>query len=206
MRTHFRSLNDKKLCILGLASILRTPREQLPASVREGKGHLLAALVTLFFDMDVLRRRRMASAEAPKTGADSQGDGAESGGLRRAVAHVADDEDYDPRAAPGTLDGVIAQLYESDDLHNRLFYDDDDFDDADASEDDEEVTPIDAVDEVLFFAEAWDGVEAKDDMLKALDHGQRGFMDSVLASVPQRLALRNGQLTGAAAALGSTGS
>jgi hypothetical protein len=36
IRTHFRSLNDKKLCIIGLASILRTPRAQLPASIQEG--------------------------------------------------------------------------------------------------------------------------------------------------------------------------
>jgi hypothetical protein len=156
--------------------------------------------------MEFLGGRGRASSAAPPPGSGTQGDGAESLGLRRAVAHVADDEDYDPRAAPGTLDGVIAQLYESDDLHTRLFYDDDDFDDADASEDDEDVTPIDAVDEVLFFAEAWDAVEAKDDMLKALDDGQRGFMDSILASVPQRIALRNGHLTGAAAALGSAGS
>jgi hypothetical protein len=45
MRTHFRALNDKKLCILGLTSILRTPKEQLPGSLHQGFGQLLAGRV-----------------------------------------------------------------------------------------------------------------------------------------------------------------
>jgi hypothetical protein len=45
MRTHFRALNDKKLCILGLTSILRTPKEQLPGSIHQGFGQLLAGRV-----------------------------------------------------------------------------------------------------------------------------------------------------------------
>jgi len=46
IRTHFRALNDKKLCILGITSILRTPKEQLPGSIQEGFGQLLAGLVS----------------------------------------------------------------------------------------------------------------------------------------------------------------
>jgi hypothetical protein len=60
----------------------------------------------------------------------------------------------------------------------------------------DEGSPIDAIDEVLFFAQAWDGIEGaqgagrQDKMLEALDEGQRTFMQSILATVPQRLALQ----------------
>ena len=85
----------------------------------------------------------------------------------------------------------------------------------------DEGSPIDAIDEVLFFAQAWDGIEAvqgagiQEKMLEALDEGQRTFMQSILATVPQRLALQQqphamqqsqtgaagSHLTGAAAAV-----
>ena len=72
----------------------------------------------------------------------------------------------------------------------------------------DEPSLVDNIDEVLFFAEAWNSIGAgstgpapHEHMLKALDLGQRGFLESILASVPQRLAMRQEQLTGAAAAL-----
>ena len=78
----------------------------------------------------------------------------------------------------------------------------------------DEGSPIDAIDEVLFFAQAWDGIEAvqgagiQEKMLEALDEGQRTFMQSILATVPQRLAMQQqpsaiqqSHLTGAAAAV-----
>jgi hypothetical protein len=81
-------------------------------------------------------------------------------------------------------------------------------------QEDDEGSPIDAIDEVLFFAQAWDGIEAvqgagiQEKMLEALDEGQRTFMQSILATVPQRLAMQQqpiaiqqSHLTGAAAAV-----
>jgi len=82
-----------------------------------------------------------------------------------------------------------------------------------SAQEDDDSSPIDAIDEVLFFAEAWNGIKtastdeaAQENILKTLDAGQRAFMDSILASVPQRIALRQAQLTGAAAVLASAGS
>mmetsp|Transcript_103123 Transcript_103123/g.166244 ORF Transcript_103123/g.166244 Transcript_103123/m.166244 type:complete len:1085 (+) Transcript_103123:63-3317(+) len=195
IRTHFRNLNDKKLCILGITSILRTPTDQLLSSIKEAIGHLLAALITLFFDMDVIRRRRLAAAQSDAPGPKEL--------VPSIIAvDVKDDEDYDPRSKLASFDGVLAQLQ-----------DDGDFDEDDEDEEDDDSSPIDAIDEVLFFAEAWNGIKtastdeaAQENILKTLDAGQRAFMDSILASVPQRIALRQAQLTGAAAALASAGS
>ena len=79
---------------------------------------------------------------------------------------------------------------------------------CDTRQDEDERSPLDAIDEVIFFAQAWDGIEAgqatsglQEKMLKALDEGQRTFMHSILATVPQRLAMQQAHLSGAAAAL-----
>ena len=197
-RTHFRKLNDKKLCIIGLTSILHTPISELPASIQAGLGHLLAALITLFFDMDVLRRRRLAAVNTEAVQPEDE--------VRdNAVSEVNDDEDYDPRLGKGTLDGILAHLQDHA-AANNLSWDDDGEDEDD--EENEQPSPFDSIDEVLFFADAWNGIQhgndnpaAHDHILKALDAGQRGFMDSILASVPQRQAMRQQFLSGAASVL-----
>ena len=62
-KTHFKGVHDRKVCILGLAAILRVPPASLPSTIQAGLGHIVAAVVTLLQDIEVARRRKEAEAE-----------------------------------------------------------------------------------------------------------------------------------------------
>jgi hypothetical protein len=72
-KTHFKGVHDRKVCILGLSSILRVPAASLPPTVQGGLGHIVAAAVTLLQDIEAARRRKEAEAEDDGDDEESSG-------------------------------------------------------------------------------------------------------------------------------------
>ena len=61
-KTHFRGLQDQKIAILGLTSILKVPMAQLPPVVAHCLPNVVSALVALEKELERNRQKKEAAA------------------------------------------------------------------------------------------------------------------------------------------------
>ena len=139
-KTHFRGLHDQKIAILGLTSLLKVPVSQLPASVGQGFSTVIEALVSLQVE---LRQNRQKKEEQDAAEGEEADDDEDEG-----VIDVADDEDEEDDA-DDDLDAVLRKIAALKD-EGGLFGGDSEIEDEE-----DYISPIDDVDEVLFFVEVF---------------------------------------------------
>nr|GLL41506.1 importin beta-like SAD2 [Ipomoea trifida] len=153
-RANFKREHEKKVCCLGLTSLLSLPADQLPTAALEG---IFKAILELL----VAYKEQLAEAAKAEEAEDElemdgfQSDDDEDGSDRE----MADDDEDGDEAHSLKLQKLAAQAsaFHSND------YDDDSSDD-DFSDDEELQSPIDEVDPFVFFVESVKVLQASDPM------------------------------------------
>lgn len=182
-KTHFRGLHDQKIVILGLTSLLKVPVAQLPPSVSQGLPTVVSALVTLQTDLAVNRKRRDEEEDEDEEEDDTNDN-------EEGVLDVADDEDEDDDGEED-LDAVLRKIAALKDSGDGMYGGDS----MDGEDEDEYISPVDDVDEVLFFVEVFMGWQAATppdvaaQISAQLAPATSSTLQEIIASVPARQAM-----------------
>jgi len=181
VKTHFKGTHDMKVCILGLSSILRVPFASLPPSVAAGLPQIISALLALESEFDVANKQREAN-EAEDD--DDDGDDDDEDGILDVDDDLDEGDNDDDREDIDSVLMKLSQLREGGGTWDDLFADEED-------EDSDCTSPIDDVDEVIFFVEALLALQAANPeqaagVTAALSPEQQQLMQALITHAPQR--------------------
>jgi len=159
----FNRSHDKKVAILGLASLFTIPPNSLPAVIRGGMKPILETLVKVIHELDVQKKE-----EAEKAPSEDEESSEEDEAIQ-------DDNEDDEE----TLQQLAAKAHEYYEDEKEKGDSDDDIDpNEDKLEEEEDFTsPIDAVDEVILFTEH----------IKTFASADQQFYQSILSSLDPKL-------------------
>ncbi|GFR51383.1 hypothetical protein Agub_g13813, partial [Astrephomene gubernaculifera] len=166
---HFRRQHDKKVCVLGLVSLLAVPEEALPAEVKAGLPQVQAGVMRLLL---ALKEQQAEAEELAKEEDDEEDDEEEEDG------DIEDEEEDDDEVIRAARRGARDLLGDGDSEGE---------DSDDEFTDDEEVhTPIDPVDPYVFFADALSGLQQHmparyQQLLSACDAGTQAALAGMMA-------------------------
>ncbi|XP_019166178.1 PREDICTED: importin beta-like SAD2 homolog isoform X1 [Ipomoea nil] len=151
LRANFRREHEKKVCCLGLTSLLTLPADQMP-------GEALERIFKAILDLLVAYKDQIAEAaneeEADEDGMDEfPSDEDEDDELDREMGSGEDGDEADSLKLQKLA--AQARVFRSND-------DDDDFSDDDFSDDEELESPIDDVDPFIFFVDTVKVLQASD--------------------------------------------
>ncbi|KAI3700144.1 hypothetical protein L2E82_44762 [Cichorium intybus] len=149
VRANFKREHDKKVCCLGLTSLLVLPPDQLPGEVLERVFKATLELLVAYKDQVA-----EAAKEEPEEDDDDMDDGLETD----------DDEDDDGDMDADEANSLRLERLAAQARSFRPADDDDDDDDDDFSEDEDLQSPIDEVDPFVFFMDTAKGLQASDQM------------------------------------------
>ncbi|TYH49706.1 hypothetical protein ES332_D10G154500v1 [Gossypium tomentosum] len=188
-RVNFKREHDKKVCCLGLTSLLALPGEQLD-------GEALGRVFRAALDLLVAYKDQVAEAAKEEEAEDDDGmDGFES-----------DDDDDDDADGSDKEMGVDAEEGDEADsirlqklaaqakaFHENDDDDDDDYSDDDFSDDEELQSPIDEVDPFVFFVDTVKVLQVSDPMrfqnlTQTLDFHYQALANGVAQHAEQRRA------------------
>uniref|UniRef100_A0A7R9YU85 Importin N-terminal domain-containing protein n=1 Tax=Chlamydomonas euryale TaxID=1486919 RepID=A0A7R9YU85_9CHLO len=173
---HFRRMHDKKVCVLGLVSVLATPDEQLPPEIQAGMPQIMAGLLRLLTALKAQKEETDALA--------GEGDGEPAWPEDDDDGDDDDDNDDGDEAARDAYMARLAKMAATKAGDGG----DDDNDDDDGDEewtDDEEVEmPIDPVDPWVLFVDQLSALSAANPvrhqaLLAGLDAGAVGALQAV---------------------------
>ncbi|KAJ8644036.1 hypothetical protein MRB53_005784 [Persea americana] len=182
VRANFRREHDKKVCCLGLTSLLALPSDQLP---REALDRVFKATLELL----VAYKEQVAESAKEEDGGDDNMDGFQT--------EEDDDEEDDSDKEMG-VDADEADDADTLKLHKlaaqaKAFQpnDEDDDSDEDYSDDEELQSPIDEVDPFVFFVDAVKGVQASDPariqtLMQSLDFHYQALASGIAQHAEQR--------------------
>ncbi|KAL7608990.1 importin beta-like SAD2 isoform X1 [Lactuca sativa] len=182
VRANFKREHDKKVCCLGLTSLLTLPPDQLP-------GEFLERVFKATLELLVAYKDQVAEAakEDPEEDDDDMDDGLETDD---------DDEDDDGDMGVDAEDGDEADSLRLQRLgaQARSFRpadDDDDDSDDDFSDDEDLQSPIDEVDPFVFFMDTAKALQASDQMRfqrlsQTLDFRYQALANGVAQHADQR--------------------
>ncbi|OVA18810.1 Importin-beta [Macleaya cordata] len=184
VRSNFKREHDKKVCCLGLTSLLALPGDQLP-------GEAFARVFTATLDLLVAYKDQVAEAAKEEDGADDDDmDGFQT-----------DDEDEDEDGSDKEMgveaedgdeaDSVRLQKLAAQARSFRPADDDDDDSDDDYSDDEELQSPIDDVDPFIFFVDTVKALQASDparfqNFMQALDFHHQALASGLAQHAEQR--------------------
>ncbi|KAF8098130.1 hypothetical protein N665_0273s0030 [Sinapis alba] len=175
---NFKGEHDKKVCILGLTSILSLPAGQLPGEVLPPVFRALLELLVAYKDQ--LAEAAKAEEEDDEDGDDDNMDDFET--------DEEDDEENPDETDDSTLRKLAAQAKDF-----RSYSDDDEFSDDDYSDDEELDSPIDEVDPFILFMDAVTAMQASDSLRfqslrQTLDPHYEGLANNIAQHTEQRRA------------------
>ena len=151
---HFKRENDKKICVIGLATILQLPAAQLPPELVAGTGQLVASAVKLAADLRVLRQQK------EQTLAEESGSSSDE---YEEVDEAGDDDDDDDESWKPKASKMREQLFDLDDGDDEDEDDWEDFYDYWDDEGDQVVTsPLDAIDAHVYFSDSLGAMQANE--------------------------------------------
>ncbi|XP_021290327.1 importin beta-like SAD2 [Herrania umbratica] len=186
LRANFKREHDKKVCCLGLASLLALPGEQLA-------GEALGRVFRATLDLLVAYKDQVAEAAKEEEAEDDEDmDGFQT-----------DDDDDDVDGSDKEMgvdaedgdeaDSIRLQKLAAQAKAFRANDDDDDDSDDDFSDDEELQSPIDEVDPFVFFVDTVKGLQASDPMrfqnlTQTLDFHHQALANGVAQHAEQRRA------------------
>ncbi|MCL7040799.1 hypothetical protein MKW94_018897 [Papaver nudicaule] len=202
VRANFKREHDKKVCSLGLTSLLALPGDQLP-------GEAFARVFTATLDLLVAYKDQVAEAAKDEEGADDDDmDGFQT-----------DDEEEDEEGSDRDMGVEAEDGDEADSLklqklaaQARSFRAADEFDedsDDDYSDDEELQSPIDDVDPFIFFVDTVKVLQASDParfqtFMQALDFPHQALASGLAQHAEQRrIEIEKERMEKAAAAAGT---
>ncbi|GJP29120.1 hypothetical protein CLOM_g11308 [Closterium sp. NIES-68] len=174
---HFKRQHDKKVCVLGLVSLLSLPSAALPASVAPLQGELAKAVLQLLVaykeQQDAAELESEDEDEDDEEGEDGMGEGGED-------EDEEEDEEEEGDESSSDLKKAIKRA------HKMLDGDDEEDEDDEGfwSDEDEMLTPIDAVDPFILFSDTMAGVQASDparfsSLMESLDFSHQAMAHKV---------------------------
>ncbi|ONK72530.1 uncharacterized protein A4U43_C04F20370 [Asparagus officinalis] len=173
IRANFRREHDKKVCCLGLTSLLALPEEQLPG---EAFGRVFNATLELL----VAYKDQVAESKKEYDGEEDDMDGFQSDeeGEDESDKEMGDDDEEGDEAESLKLQKLAAQA--------KAFQpNDEDYDSDDDYSDDEELqSPIDDVDPFIFFVESIKVVQASNpprfqNLMQTLDFNHQALASGI---------------------------
>ncbi|XP_072981039.1 importin beta-like SAD2 [Typha angustifolia] len=182
VRANFKREYDKKVCCLGLTSLLGLPADQLPVEALERIFKATLELLVSYKD-------QVAESKKQNDAADDDMDGFEDD---------EDDEEEDESDKEMGLDAEEGDEADSLRLHKlaaeaRGFQsnDDDDESDDDYSDDEELQSPLDEVDPFIFFVETIQAVQASNptrfqSLMQTLDFHHQAIASGIAQHAEQR--------------------
>ncbi|XVF29330.1 hypothetical protein REPUB_Repub15cG0111400 [Reevesia pubescens] len=186
LRANFKREHDKKVCCLGLTSLLALPGEQLA-------GEALGRVFTATLDLLVAYKDQVAEAAKEEEAEDdddmdgfqTDDDDDDADGSDKEMGVDAEDGDE--------ADSIRFQKLAAQAKAFRANDDDDDDSDDDFSDDEELQSPIDEVDPFVFFVETVKVLQASDPMrfqnlTQALDFHYQALANGVAQHAEQRRA------------------
>ncbi|CAF2059526.1 unnamed protein product [Brassica napus] len=174
-----RREHGKKVCILGLTSLLCLPAGQFP-------GEVLPPVFRALLELLVAYKDQLAEAAKAEDEEDEDDDNMDD--------FQTDDEDDDgDDENPDETDGSTLRKLAAQAKDFRSYSDDDDFSDDDFSDDEELDTPIDEVDPFILFMDAVTAMQASDSLrfqslTQTLDPHYQGLANNIAQHTEQRRA------------------
>ncbi|CAN6244311.1 unnamed protein product [Urochloa humidicola] len=153
VRVNFKREHDKKVCCLGLTSLIGLPADKIPAEALDRIFKATLELLVAYKDQVAENKKRNEEAEDDMDGFDADEEDDEEVDSDKDMG--LDDEDGD-EVSSIQLQKLAAEA--------RGFQpaDEDDDSDDDFSDDEELQSPIDEVDPFIFFVETVQGLQASD--------------------------------------------
>ncbi|XP_042481836.1 importin beta-like SAD2 [Macadamia integrifolia] len=185
VRVNFKREHDKKVCCLGLTSLLALPAAQLP-------GEALEPIFKATLDLLVAYKDQVAEAAKDEEGDDDDMDGFQTDDEE--VDDGSDKEMGDDAEDGDEADSARLQKLASQAKAFRPNDDDDDDDSDDEYSDDEELqSPIDEVDPFIFFVDTVKGIQATDlgqfqNLMQRLDFHYQALASGIAQHADQRRA------------------
>eukprot|EP00287_Rhodomonas_sp_CCMP768_P023194 CAMPEP_0202824432 /NCGR_PEP_ID=MMETSP1389-20130828/12351_1 /ASSEMBLY_ACC=CAM_ASM_000865 /TAXON_ID=302021 /ORGANISM="Rhodomonas sp., Strain CCMP768" /LENGTH=301 /DNA_ID=CAMNT_0049497529 /DNA_START=15 /DNA_END=920 /DNA_ORIENTATION=+ len=174
-KTHFKAVHDKKVCILGLSSLLRVPIASLPPAIQAGMNVIVQSIMELLQDIEMEKTRKDDDKH------DDEDDDDDEGGILDV------DDDCDEDLNKEDMDDILAKLSQFRDGSGW----DDLFDEDD--EDDDYTSPIDEVDELVYFVENFTALQTNhpaetQQLTAAFAPEAQACLQAIIAQAPQRVA------------------
>ncbi|CAM0905036.1 unnamed protein product [Alopecurus aequalis] len=180
-RANFKREHGKKVCCLGLTSLIGLPANHIPAEALERVFKATLELLVAYKDQVAESKRQDAAADddVDEFDADEEEDEEDEEEMG------ADDEDQDEVNSLNIQRLVQARGFQ---LHDE---DDDDDSDDDFSDNEELQTPIDEVDPFIFFVETIQAVQASDparfqNLMQTLDFHYQALANGVAQHAEER--------------------
>lgn len=151
---HFRREHDKKVCILGLLSLLPLPAELMPQEVLSGLDQVFNAVLKLLLAYKEQSEEAAKKRDNTEDDEDLEGTGSDDDNWDEELGD--DDEDLD-----NTDNKKLQKLAAEASAFRRQAEADDDSDD-DFTDDEEFQAPIDDVDPFILFADIMKGMSTTD--------------------------------------------
>jgi len=153
-RAHFKRENDKKMCVLGIVSLVVLPADALPLDLRAGMPALLRASIQLLSDLKAqVEERERKEAEEEKEGDDEDEDELDNDEDK-------EEEDFDDEGDAAGEEHFLSRMAKG--FSFGMGDDDSDSDWGWDDDDDEVSSPVDAVDPFVYFADAFAATQQAD--------------------------------------------
>ncbi|CAN8280002.1 unnamed protein product [Cochlearia groenlandica] len=178
IRANFKGEHDKKVCILGLTSLLSLPSGQLP-------GEVLPPIFRTLLELLVAYKDQLAEAAKAEEEEDDDEDDDNMDEFQT------DDEDDDE--SPEETDGNTLRKLAAQAKDFCSYNEDDEFADDDYSDDEDLESPIDEVDPFILFMDAITAMQASDSvrfqgLAQTLDPHFQGLANNIAQHTEQRRA------------------
>lgn len=179
-RVNFKREHDKKVCCLGLTSLLSLPEEQLP-------GEAFGRVFNATLDLLVSYKDQVAESKKEYDGEDDDMDGFQS--------DEEDEDESDKEMGDDDEEGDEAESLKFQKLaaQAKAFQPDEDYDsdDDDYSDDEMLQSPIDEVDPFIFFVESVKVVQASNlqrfqNLMQTVDFRHQAIASSIAQHAEQR--------------------
>lgn len=185
VRANFKREFEKKVCCLGLTSLIALPEEQLPA---DALGRVFCATLELLasYKAQVAEAKKEAEAESDDVMDGFQTDDEEEDESDREMGDDDDEEEEGDEADSRKLKKLAAQA-------KGLQPDDEDADDSDDdySDDESMQSPIDDVDPFIFFVETVKGMQVANparfqNLMQMMDFNHQALANGIAQHAEQR--------------------
>ncbi|KAF8402253.1 hypothetical protein HHK36_013205 [Tetracentron sinense] len=182
VRANFKRENDKKVCCLGLTSLLALPVDQLPG---EALGRVFTATLDLLvaYKNQVIEAAKEEDDDNDMNGSQTDNEDDERNGSDKEMGIDAEDGDE--------ADNIRLKQFAAQAKAFRSIDEDDDDSDDDYSDEEELQSPIDEVDPFVFFVDTVKAMQASDplkfqNLMQTLDFNYQALADGVAQHAEQR--------------------